>query len=104
MSKLLLLYGVTYEWKTSKLYNRPDGIQYGLTAQNIQQVYPELVQKDKDGWLVTSYGTFDPMFLSAFKVLHEEVLSLRSAIPLLKARLDKYEITNKQSTTKTDNK
>jgi hypothetical protein len=89
--KLLSLHGVTYQWNEDKQYNRPGGIQYGFTAQNVQSVYPELVQQDKYGWLMTAYGTFDPMFIAAFKALNEELVLMRSTMTLLKERLDNYE-------------
>jgi len=41
IEKLLALKGVTYEWNDDKTgTERPDGIQYGFTAQNIQEVFP----------------------------------------------------------------
>ena len=103
LHQLLALNGVTYEWGDSGDYNRPEGTQFGLTAQNVQGVFPNLVQEGKDGWLVTSYGTFDPMFLAAIRALNDEVAMMRSSMSLLKARLDKYEVAKHSSTlSKTD--
>ena len=103
LHQLLALHGVTYEWDDRGDYNRPEGIQFGLTAQNVQGVFPSLVQEGKDGWLVTSYGTFDPMFLAAIRALNNEVAMMRSTMSLLKSRLDKYEVAKHSSTVpKTD--
>ena len=57
---------------------RPEGTQYGFTAQNIQEVFPELVTEDADGFLQTAYGTYDAMYVEAFRALTEEIEKLRS--------------------------
>ncbi|MEK7255377.1 MAG: tail fiber domain-containing protein, partial [Bacteroidota bacterium] len=62
LQSLLALRGVTYEWNDDKTGSkRPEGIQYGFTAQNIREVFPTLVEEDKMGYLQTAYGTFDAM-------------------------------------------
>ena len=38
---------------------RPEGIQYGFTAQNIQANFPTLVAEDNLGYLQTAYDTYD---------------------------------------------
>ncbi len=66
LQKLLSLQGVTYEWNDDKTSNtRPLGIQYGFTAQNIQDAYPDLVEEDHLGYLQTAYGTYDAMYVEA---------------------------------------
>jgi hypothetical protein len=105
LHQLLALHGVTYEWDDRGDYNRPEGIQFGLTAQNVQGVFPNLVQEGKDGWLVTSYGTFDPMFIVAYQALNEKIGVLESTIVLLKSRLIDFENTHKAlPPTQTQNK
>jgi hypothetical protein len=74
LEKLLQLKGITYEWNDDKTgYNRPGGLQYGFTAQNVQQVFPSLVAKDNLGYLQTSYSIYDPMFVEALRALNEKV-------------------------------
>jgi hypothetical protein len=73
LDKLLQLKGVTYEWDDDKTgINRPMGIQYGFTAQNIQEVFPELVEEDNLGYLQTAYGTYDAMMIEALRALNEK--------------------------------
>jgi hypothetical protein len=91
LSKLLSLQGVTYQWNDDAQYDRPGGIQYGLTAQNVQDVFPELVQEDIDGKLMTSYGTLDPMFIAANRALYNQIGNLKSIVELLKSRLLDFE-------------
>jgi hypothetical protein len=78
LEKLLALQGVTYEWNDDKTsWKRPEGIQYGFTAQNIQRVFPTLVSQDKQGFLQTAYGTYDAMVVEAMRALNEEIVNLK---------------------------
>ena len=71
LQRLLALRGVTYEWDDDKTGSRrPEGVQYGFTAQNIQTVFPTLVEEDKLGYLQTAYGTYDAMTVEAIRALH----------------------------------
>lgn len=71
--------GVTYEWSDDKTGSeRPEGIQYGFTAQNIQEVFPTLVEEDNLGYLQTAYGTYDAMTVEAIRALYEEIQRLKT--------------------------
>jgi hypothetical protein len=77
LHKLLQLQGVTYQWADDKTgIERPEGIQYGFTAQNIQEVFPELVEEDNHGYLQTAYGTYDAMMIEAMRALNEKIEKL----------------------------
>lgn len=74
LQKLLSLKGITYEWNDNKTgTKRPEGIQYGFTAQNIQSVFPSLVEEDAKGFLQTAYGTYDAMYVEAIRTLNIEI-------------------------------
>lgn len=76
---LLALQGITYEWADNKTgTTRPDGIQYGFTAQNVQAIYPTLVDADAQGYLQTAYGTYDAMYVEAIRALHQQIEALKS--------------------------
>ncbi len=78
MHRLLALRGVTYEWNDDKTGSkRPEGIRYGFTAQNIQTVFPTLVEEDKLGYLQMAYGTYDAMTVEAVRALHNEIGALK---------------------------
>ncbi len=54
LEKLLALKGITYEWNDDKTGSvRRDGVHYGFSAQNIQEVFPTLVEEDVHGYLQT---------------------------------------------------
>ncbi|MBK9104651.1 MAG: tail fiber domain-containing protein [Saprospiraceae bacterium] len=81
IEKLLALKGVTYEWNDDKTGSqRPEGIQYGFTAQNIQEVFPTLVEEDAKGYLQTAYGTYDAMTIEAIRYLYLENQQLKQDI------------------------
>jgi hypothetical protein len=85
IEKLLALKGVTYEWNDDKTGNdRPTGIQYGFTAQNIQEVFPTLVEEDAKGYLQTAYGTYDAMMIEALRYLYLENQSLKNDLEEIK--------------------
>lgn len=81
IEKLLALKGVTYEWNDDKTGSeRPEGVQYGFTAQNIQEVFPTLVEEDAKGYLQTAYGTYDAMTIEAIRYLYLENQQLKQDI------------------------
>ncbi len=78
LSKLLNMKGVSYEWNDDQTgFDRPDGIQFGFIAQDLQKVWPENVQADKQGFLQTAYGTYDHMYVEAIKALKAEIDQLK---------------------------
>ena len=77
LQKMLALHGVTFEWNDTKTgYDRPLGIQYGFTAQNVQAIFPELVSEDNLGYLQTAYGTYDAMYIEALRALNDKIEAL----------------------------
>lgn len=85
LKKLLALQGVTYEWNDLLTgSDRPEGIQFGFTAQNIQTVFPTLVEKDNLGYLQTAYGTFDAMTVEAIRALNDKIEAQKEEIERLK--------------------
>lgn len=90
LDKLLSLQGVRYEWNDDKTgTQRPEGIQYGFTAQNIQAVFPTLVKKDNLGYLQTAYGTYDAMYVEAIRALHDKNNALEREVAILQAQVTK---------------
>ncbi len=92
LNALLALQGVTYEWNDTTTGNdRPTGIQYGFTAQNIQAVFPTLVDEDVHGYLQTAYGTYDAMTVEAIRALNDKIERLEKENDILKAQVAKIE-------------
>lgn len=92
LQKLLQLQGVNYEWNDDKTgTKRPTGKQYGFIAQNIQEVFPSLVQEDNLGYLQTAYGTYDAMQIEALRALLNRIEKLENENALLKTQVSEIE-------------
>ncbi|GGD61763.1 hypothetical protein GCM10011514_27260 [Emticicia aquatilis] len=101
LQKVLNLKGVTYEWNDTKTgTKRPTGIQYGFIAQEIKEVFPTKIKEDPNGYLMTAYGDYDPMFVESIKALKELIDEQKREIELLKNRLSGVEANNKIKTDK----
>jgi trimeric autotransporter adhesin len=89
LQKVLNLKGVTYEWNDTKTgTNRPNGLQYGFIAQEIKEIFPSKIQEDKNGYLMTAYGDYDPMFVESIKALKELIDEQRKMIEVLKNKVE----------------
>lgn len=85
LDKMMQLQGITYYWNdTVTGYERPQQKQFGFTAQNIQEVFPILVQEDKLGYLQTSYGTYDAMYVECIKELYRQIQAIKLENEVLK--------------------
>lgn len=77
LEKVIALNGVTYHWNDTQTgTTRPTDLQYGFIAQEIQTVFPEKIQTDKQGFLMAAYGDFDPMIVEAIKALNQKIEKL----------------------------
>ncbi|WP_299367402.1 tail fiber domain-containing protein, partial [Winogradskyella sp.] len=99
LNKLLRMRGVTYEWNDQETgNNRPEGQQYGFIAQELQQVFPENVSLDNQGYYQTAYGTYDALYVQSIKALNTKVEILEKENQELKTKLDElYEMVKSLS-------
>ena len=58
-----------YNWKNS---GRDKEQQIGLLAQEVQQIYPQLVKQNETGELSVNYNGLVPILLEAVKTLSEK--------------------------------
>lgn len=94
LQSLLKLRGVTYLWNDDKTGSkRPEGIQYGFIAQEIQEVFPENVAKDNLGYYQTAYGTYDAMYVQAIKALYKKIENLEDINMKLTQENEKLQIS-----------
>lgn len=77
LNKMLQLKGATYLWNdTVTGIPRPENIQYGFIAQDIEKVWPSKISRDRQGYLVTAYGDYDPMFVESIRALDSYIKDL----------------------------
>lgn len=102
LDKVLRISGVNFEWKSqgelseffqksadegrkdSNKFNFPKGMQIGLIAQEVEDLFPELVITDEDGIKSVDYSKMVPVLVEAIK-------ELKSENDDLKARLERLE-------------
>ena len=74
LKKVSKIQGVRYRWKVDEFPERglSVGKQIGLIAQDVEQVMPELVSEDKDGYKAVSYSKLTAVLVEAVKELKAE--------------------------------
>jgi hypothetical protein len=98
LDKVLKLRGVTYYWKNREemaavrgvsannmSYGYSDKLQTGVIAQEIEQVMPELVSTDKDGFKSVDYVGITPVLIEAIKEQQAIIDGQQKQIDELKA-------------------
>ncbi len=86
VEKLLKLNGVSYEYNKEEFPNKnfADGKQIGLIAQNVEEVFPELVQTDSEGYKSVAYQNLVPILIEAIKEQQKSIDELKREITELK--------------------
>jgi hypothetical protein len=94
LGKVLRLEGLSFLWRTQEYPDRglPEGRHYGLVAQDVEQVLPEVVKKGSDGEKAVAYSELIPVLVESIKQLKAETDELRTENQALRERLDALEI------------
>jgi len=87
------LQGVNYEWKCDEFpsYNFSRGMKIGLIAQNVEQVFPELVKTDSEGMKSVDYSNMTAVLIEAVKQQQEIIDDQKRTIENLENRISKIE-------------
>jgi hypothetical protein len=86
-SRLLQLRPVSYRYK-QQYSDGSKPIDYGLIAEEVEAVYPDMVAKDKDGEVQSvQYHKLIPLLLNELKKEHREMLAVKEELAALKASL-----------------
>jgi hypothetical protein len=77
LAKLMKIDGKSYTMKSNEKVNK-----IGLLAQDIEEVFPELVKEgeDKDGTLSVNYQGLIPVLINAIKEQQEELNDIRKSV------------------------
>jgi hypothetical protein len=85
--KLMQLRPVTFRYKDSAEKGK-HALQYGLIAEEVAKVYPDLVQYDKQGRAFTIYyHLLTPMILNELQKEHRQNVAMKAAFTTQKAEL-----------------
>jgi hypothetical protein len=82
LGKVMAMRGVTYHWKKELPQNNglSEKLQYGLIAQELEAIIPELVDTDSEGWKAVEYSHLVPVLIEAIKTQQAEIESQRNII------------------------
>jgi Chaperone of endosialidase/Collagen triple helix repeat (20 copies) len=72
LARLLRLRGVNFEWKEPTKHANLRGAQIGLIAQEVEEVFPEWVGTDADGYKTLTYRGFEALTVESFRELKTE--------------------------------
>jgi len=88
LNKVASLRGVHYKWKDP---TAGPGPQIGLIAQEVERVFPELVETDSAGLKSLNYSHLVAPLIDAVKELQGEIETLRAENSALKVKNDIFE-------------
>jgi hypothetical protein len=82
LSKVLSVQGVSYNWKKEEFPSKSFGskTELGFIAQDLEQIFPELVETDKDGFKSVQYSHMVPVLLEAIKEQQKLINQLQGTV------------------------
>ncbi len=88
--KLNKLNAYSYNFKTEEFKNKnfDKTEQIGFIAQEVQQVFPQLVKEDKQGYLAVNYQGMVPVLLEAIKEQQKNIDELKKQVEELQKQND----------------
>ena len=94
LSNVIKLEGVSYLWKQEKFKDNHfnDRLQIGFIAQDLEKIYPEVVETNNDGFKSVDYGKLTPILVEAIKELNLKIEKLEAENEKMKT----HAIENKQ--------
>jgi hypothetical protein len=87
LTRLLRLRGVTYEWREPEKHGGLRGPQIGMIAQEVEEVFPEWVGTDAEGYKTLTYRGFEAITVESLRELKAENTELKGELDALKERL-----------------
>ena len=92
LSKLLLLKGLYFDWNddefTTNYLNGIKGTSIGFVAQEVEEVLPDVVERDPQGVMGVEYDIMSVIALGALQEQHTRILMLKDRINNLKELVD----------------
>lgn len=85
LSKITKVRGVRYEWKTDEYPDRGfhKGTQIGVIAQEIEEIFPELVRAERDGFKAVDYEKITAILIEAIKEQQKQIEELKTTVKAL---------------------
>lgn len=70
---LLKLKPKQFKYNRDKFVNLPDGIHFGYIAQELREVFPEIVKEDNDGFLYLNYQSLPALLTQGIKEMDDKI-------------------------------
>jgi hypothetical protein len=80
-----------YRWNETSGFENEKDRMIGMSAQQVQKIYPEIVNTDENGMLSMAYDRLSVVALAAIDKLHETNKELKAENDELKERLTRLE-------------
>jgi hypothetical protein len=82
LDKVLSLRGVTFDWKTDEYPDKTfdDGKHYGVIAQEVEKVLPDVVFENRDGEKGVLYTELIPVLIESIKTQQRQIELLEARI------------------------
>lgn len=93
LSRLMKIRGCSYEFNTVEMpdKNFSQGERFGFIAQEIKDIFPEVVRQDKNGMYAVNYDGFIPVLVEAVKEQEKQISELKALVKELNQRLSLLE-------------
>jgi len=82
LKNITLLQGITYDWDKEKFPEKEfnDRHQIGISAQELEKVYPEMVFTDSDGYKTVDYSRLTPVLIEGMKEQQRQIEELQQQV------------------------
>jgi hypothetical protein len=89
LDRTLALRGVTFDWRRDEFPERRFSSRRGLgfIAQEVEEIYPELVITGPDGYKSVDYAKVGPILVEAIKAQQKQIEDLARRLERLEAQL-----------------
>jgi hypothetical protein len=93
LEKVSRLRGVSFNWRRDEYPRQKfsDDEQVGLIAQEVEEVFPQIVSQTDDGYYNVDYSKLTPLLVEAIKELKAQNEELKSVNEELNRRVEKLE-------------
>jgi hypothetical protein len=94
LESVLRLGGKTFSWRLDEFPEEgfTEGLDLGMIAQEVEEVIPQLVQEDRDGYKSIEYGKLTAVLVEAMKEQQNQIEQQRSHIAALLSRVEELEL------------
>jgi hypothetical protein len=90
LTSIVMLHGISYDWNRQEFPEMEftNKRQIGFSAQEVEDIFPEIVATDDNGYKSVDYGKLTPLLVEALKEQQKEITDLKSEVREMKKMID----------------